>query len=82
MSFEERRRFLWALFLGGLALLAVCYCASATTLARLRFKDLPKNPPRLCGLAAFRANRCCSMARFTRMRTSKLLNKTKEFCRR
>ena len=38
MSFVQRRRFLWILFLAGLALIAVV--ASATTLARLRFEEL------------------------------------------
>jgi hypothetical protein len=38
MSFVERRRFLWILFLAGLALLAVA--ANATTLSRLRFEEL------------------------------------------
>lgn len=38
MSFEQRRRFLWILFLIGLALIGVV--ANATTLARLRFEDL------------------------------------------
>jgi len=38
MSFVQRRRFLWILFLAGLALLAVV--ANATTLSRLRFEDL------------------------------------------
>lgn len=38
MSYVQRRRFLWILFLAGLALLAVV--ANATTLARLRFEDL------------------------------------------
>jgi hypothetical protein len=38
MSYIQRRRFLWILFLGGLALLAVA--ASATTLSRLRLEDL------------------------------------------
>ena len=38
MSFVQRRRFLWILFLTGLALLAVV--ASATTLSRLRFEEL------------------------------------------
>src|SRR5260370_20028385 len=38
MSFVERRRFLWILFLTGLALLAVA--ANATTLSRLRFEEL------------------------------------------
>jgi hypothetical protein len=40
MSFAQRRRFLWILFLAELALLAVV--ASATTLARIRFEDLAK----------------------------------------
>jgi hypothetical protein len=40
MSFVERRRFLWALFLGGLVLLAICAVASSTTLARLGFREL------------------------------------------
>ncbi len=38
MSFAERRRFLWILFLVGLALIAVV--ANATTLARLSFREL------------------------------------------
>ncbi len=38
MSFAQRRRFLWILFLVGLALLAVA--ARSTTLARLRFEEL------------------------------------------
>jgi hypothetical protein len=38
MSFVQRRRFLWILFLAGLGLIAVV--ASATTLARLRFEEL------------------------------------------
>jgi hypothetical protein len=40
MSFVQRRRFLWILFLAGLVLIAVV--ANATTLARLRFEDLAK----------------------------------------
>jgi hypothetical protein len=38
MSFVQRRRFLWILFLVALVLLAVA--ASATTLSRLRFEEL------------------------------------------
>jgi len=38
MSYKNRRRFLWVLFLIGLALIAVV--AQATTLVRLRFQDL------------------------------------------
>jgi len=38
MSFVQRRRFLWILFLAALTLLAVV--ASATTLSRLRFEEL------------------------------------------
>jgi hypothetical protein len=38
MSFVQRRRFLWILFLAGLALLAIA--ANATTLSRLRFEEL------------------------------------------
>ena len=40
MSYVERRRFLWILFLAGIAGLAVA--ANATTLARLSFDDLAK----------------------------------------
>jgi hypothetical protein len=40
MSYVQRRRFLWALFLVGLALLAVV--ANATTLARMRFEELAR----------------------------------------
>ena len=38
MSFIQRRRFLWILFLAALALLVVA--ANATTLSRLRFEEL------------------------------------------
>jgi len=38
MSYKDRRRFLWVLFLIGLALIAIV--AQATTLVRLRFRDL------------------------------------------
>jgi hypothetical protein len=38
MSYKDRRRFLWVLFLVGLALIAAV--AQATTLVRLRFQDL------------------------------------------
>jgi len=38
MSFVQRRRFLWILFLAGLVLLAIA--ANATTLSRLRFEEL------------------------------------------
>ena len=38
MNYVQRRRFLWILFLGGLALLAVV--ASATTLSQLKLEDL------------------------------------------
>ncbi len=38
MSYADRRRFLWILFLIGLALIAIV--AQATTLVRLRFQDL------------------------------------------
>jgi hypothetical protein len=38
MSYVQRRRFLWILFLGGLALIAMA--ASATTLWRLKLEDL------------------------------------------
>lgn len=40
MSFVQRRRFLWILFLAGLVLIAMV--ANATTLARLRFEELAK----------------------------------------
>jgi hypothetical protein len=38
MSYQDRRRFLWVLFLIGLALIAIV--SQATTLSRLRFQDL------------------------------------------
>ena len=38
MSYVQRRRFLWILFLGGLVLLAIA--AGATTLSRLKLEDL------------------------------------------
>lgn len=40
ISYRERRRFLWILFLGGLAVLALAVALSATTLSRLRFTEL------------------------------------------
>jgi len=40
MSYKERRRFLWTLFLGALAILALTVALSATTLSRLRFTEL------------------------------------------
>lgn len=40
ISYKERRRFLWILFLGGLAVLALAVALSATTLSRLRFTEL------------------------------------------
>lgn len=40
MSFAQRRRFLWILFLIGLALIGVV--PNATTLARLRFDDMAR----------------------------------------
>ena len=38
MSYVDRRRFLWILFLGGLVLIAIA--ASATALSRLKLEDL------------------------------------------
>jgi hypothetical protein len=40
INFRERRRFLWILFLGGLAVLGLAVALSATTLSRLRFTEL------------------------------------------
>jgi len=40
MSYVQRRRFLWALLLALLALLAVV--ANGTTLARMRFEELAR----------------------------------------
>ena len=40
MSYVQRRRFLWILFIAGLVLLAVA--ASATTLSRLKLNDLAR----------------------------------------
>ena len=40
MSYVQRRRFLWILFLASLGLLALAVAASATTLSRLKFEDL------------------------------------------
>ena len=40
INYRERRRFLWILFLGGLAMLALAVALSATTLSRLRFTEL------------------------------------------
>lgn len=40
IHFKERRRFLWILFLGGLAVLTLAMALSATTLSRLHLTDL------------------------------------------
>jgi hypothetical protein len=40
MSYQQRRRFLWILFLAGLTLIAVF--ANATTLTRMRFEELAR----------------------------------------
>jgi hypothetical protein len=40
MSYAQRRRFLWILFLVGIGLIAIA--ANATTLARLNFEDLAR----------------------------------------
>jgi hypothetical protein len=43
MSYAERRRFLWIVFLAGLVLLAMsAVLANATTLVRLPFDDLAR----------------------------------------
>jgi hypothetical protein len=40
ITYQERRRFLWILFLGGLVVLALAVALSATTLSRLRLTAL------------------------------------------
>jgi hypothetical protein len=40
MSYRDRRRFLWILFLTGVAVLEIVPAASATTLARMQFTEL------------------------------------------
>ncbi len=54
MSFVERRRFLWALLLVALALLAVV--ANATTLARMRFEDLARQATAVARLRCLSAS--------------------------
>ena len=49
MNYVQRRRFLWILFLGGLALLAVA--ASATTLSRLKLEDLAQESTAVARIA-------------------------------
>lgn len=53
MSFVQRRRFLWILFLAALGLLAVA--ASATTLSRLRFEELAKQATAVARLRCLNA---------------------------
>ncbi len=52
MSFVERRRFLWILFLAGLALIAIV--AHATTFSRLRFDDLARESSAVARLRCLR----------------------------
>src|SRR5580704_4654253 len=54
MSYVQRRRFLWILFLGGLALLAVA--AGATTLSRLKFEDLAQESTAVARMRCLGAN--------------------------
>lgn len=53
MSFAQRRRFLWILFLVGLALIAAV--ANATTLARLNFHDLASQATAIARVRCLRA---------------------------
>ena len=53
MSYVQRRRFLWVLFLAGLALIAIA--AHATTLARLQFYQLVKDSSAIARLRCFGA---------------------------
>lgn len=53
MSFVERRRFLWILFLAGLCLIALA--ARATTFARLRFEDLTRSASAIARLRCLSA---------------------------
>ena len=53
MSYAQRRRFLWILFLAGLTLLAVV--ANATTLARLHFEELAKQATAVARVRCLRA---------------------------
>ena len=54
MSYEQRRRFLWILFLIGLALIAAV--ARATTLARLHFYQLVQHSSAIARLRCLRAD--------------------------
>ena len=53
MSYLQRRRFLWILFLIGLALIAAV--ANATTLARLPFSDLAKQATAIARVRSLRS---------------------------
>ena len=55
MSFEQRRKFLWTIFLGGLALLALAAVVSATTLARLNFDELASQASAVARVHCLRA---------------------------
>jgi hypothetical protein len=52
MSFVQRRRFLWILFLAALGLLAVA--ANSTTLSRLRFEELASHATAVARLRCLR----------------------------
>jgi len=54
MSFAQRRRFLWILFLIGIALVAIV--ANATTLARLQFYQLVQHSSAIARLRCVRAD--------------------------
>lgn len=54
MSYKDRRRFLWVLFLIGLALIAAV--AQATTLVRLRFQDLVHHSYSIARVSCLRAD--------------------------
>lgn len=53
MSYVERRRFLWILFLAALTLLAIA--ANATTLARMRFEELAQQATAIARLRCLNA---------------------------
>lgn len=55
MNYVQRRRFLWVLFLIGIALI-VAVVANATTLARLRFYQLVQNSSAIARVRCVRAD--------------------------
>ena len=81
MSYVERRRFLWILFLGGLALLAMtAILANATTLVHMPFEDLARQSTAVARLRCLGAEAAWTVARSGPKRALKSSSSTKVCC--